>query len=179
MVLLPLYAAEQEEAHSVHYCSAVSLPAPTLSPPPMSSVCLVCVCLALFWSPMLVCLGYAGWAASVPGAELMACQVLPAGRLCLPLCSVTVNTKPTDCCRGNTTSFLLLFLSHIYREVEFSLHFSSFFFLPSPLYLLVIFFLLLDFFVFTFLLFLGFSWNKFLVRIELIEKKKMYISKEF
>ena len=60
---------------------------------------------------------------SVPGAELMACQVLPVGRLCLPLCSATVNAEPTDCCRGNTTSFLLppsppLFLFHTHTHTH-------------------------------------------------------------
>lgn len=65
---------------------------------------------------MLVCLGCAGWAVSVPGAELMACQVLPAGRLCLPLCSATVNAEPTDCCRGNTTFFIRLSLAYTQRS---------------------------------------------------------------
>lgn len=122
--------AEQDkapEAGTAHHFSAVS---PALLPPPsplhMLSVSLVCVCLALFWSSVLVCLGCAGWAASVPGAELMACQVLPTGWLCLPLCSATVNAEPTDCCRGNTTSSLLLFLIHTNKEEASSNHISFF-----------------------------------------------------
>lgn len=90
-----------------------------VTPPSSTSHVPVCrkrVCFALFWSPGLVCLGCAGWAASMPSAELMACQVLPMGRLCLPLCSATVNAEPTDCCRGNTTSSILPFLCQIHTE---------------------------------------------------------------
>lgn len=68
----------------------------------------------------------------MPSAELMACQVLPADRLCLPVCSATVNAEPTDCCGGNTTSSLLLSLSsHIHTERQ-QPHSTSAFFLPSP-----------------------------------------------
>lgn len=130
---LPVNMAEQDEdpaADTVHCCSSVSVPPPTHTH--MLSVCSACVCLALFWSPMLVCLGCAGCAASMLGAELMACQVLPAGRLCLPLCSATVNAEPTDCYRGNTASSLLLFLSGIHTQRGCFLTPASLAFSPHP-----------------------------------------------